>query len=122
MRAKLKVIIFLVLFVSLCQARSQITLSSGQSYTYQFRYPVTVELGRVFIPFSQFVPGIGGFDAGDIVRLEMFENSPNEGTFCSVLYDPQTTRNCYFQGGGWWDFQGAVRVSVLAGSIQFRSE
>ena len=118
MKAKENATVLLLLFASLCQARSQISLNAGESYTYEFRYPVVVNFGRVFIPYSQFVPGIAGFDAGDTVRLKMFENSPNEAAFCSVLYGPQTP-NCYFQGGGWEDFQGAVRVSVLAGSIQF---
>ena len=120
MRAKSKVIIFLLLFAALCQGRSQITLRSGQSYTYQFSYPVSVTPGRVFTPYCWFLPGISGFDPGEIVRLEMFESTPNEVPFCSVLYDPQSipTSTCYFQGGCWGDFQGAVRVSVSAGSIQ----
>jgi len=118
MKAKENAIVLLLLLTCVCEARSQISLSAGASYTYEFSYPIVVNFGRVFIPYSQFVPGIAGFDAGDMVRLEMFENSPNEGAFCSVLYGPQTP-NCYFQGGGWSDFQGAVRVSVLAGSIEF---
>ena len=118
MKAKKNAILLLLLLACVCEARSQVSLSAGESYTHEFSYPVVVNFGRVFIPYSQFVPGIAGFDAGDMVQLEMFENSPNESPFCSVLYSPQT-QSCYFQGGGWWDFQGAVRVSVLAGSIQF---
>ena len=121
MKANKNVIALLLLLACLCQAQSQISLNSGESYTYSFSYPVTVHVGRVFIPYSLFHPGISGFDPGDIVRLEMFENSTNEGAFCSVLYNPQSASSCYYQGGGWDDFQGAVRVSVLAGSIQFSS-
>lgn len=111
-----KRVVFGMLYYSLqCIAFAQIVLDAGASYAFDFRFTSgTVHTGIFLGQINSFTPRISGFESGDSVLLEMFDNNTNGAAFCSQLYSP----GGFCQSApGWDDLQGAVRVSVLSGSI-----
>ena len=77
-----------------------------------------------FIEFAQSSAFVGfGNDPlgpGEVLRLELFENTVNDSPFASQTYMPATpTTSASLAGpaGRWLDYQGLVQVSMLSGSV-----
>ena len=99
-------------------------IAAGQVYDYTFTSLAFIELFTV-----QNQGGAGIFlsddllDPGDIVRLELFENSVSDTAFFTNDFTDPT----YNFGVGvfnpvpWQDLQGSLRLSVLSGSINLNS-
>ena len=107
-----------VLFASACSA--QMTLRPGDSYTFAFTaaslaYQGAVDMGQ---------PPLGNFSAilnpstlepGTTVRLEMFESSVLDAPIATTTSTGNSLVSCQADRV-WEDLQGAIRVTLLAGS------
>ena len=114
-----KLIIFSLLCLVRVQMQGQLVMNAGDSSAFATQLRFLGEFHQsLSFPSSFFRPTIAGFDVGDSVRLEMFEDNVNQTPFCSTLYE--TSTSC-FGSGFWWDQQGAVRVSVLSGSVELQA-
>ena len=99
---------------------AQVLINAGDSFTYEF----STLLGPLY---PQSVGGISGFalftfdapslQAGDMLRVDQFENSVLDAPIETVFYNGNTFPIAISHNGAWLDHQGAVRLSVLAGSV-----
>jgi len=97
----------------------QLTLNSGDVFTYEFTslMPVSGDPG----PLSP----LGNYSAilnpttvqpGDTIRLEMFEDSLTEAPIDSRTWMNQSLVICQ-AANAWGDLQGAIRLTMLSGSV-----
>jgi hypothetical protein len=112
-----------VVWLVLCvQSYGQLSLNPGESWAYQFdNLPKTGTVsafgatpGGVF----EFMVDSSTFQSGDMLRFEMFENDTSEVPICSGVMTsaPPFTGSCETDAA-WQDRQGAVRLTMLAGSV-----
>ena len=102
-------------------AHAQLTLSAGESYTYQFdTLPFFGEGYQGFPPpgegFATFNSTAGSQDPGDAFRVEIFENSTSEAPLATANGGSTVTAD---STGGWQDLQGFARVTVTSGTLTF---
>src|ERR1043165_4329666 len=99
-------------------AEGQLPMNSGDSFTYEFQFGPGELAPGIGYSYAFFAPRLSGVDPGDSVRIEVFEQSPKDSfVLCSQLYEQDSF--CKDPLGNWWtDRQGAVRISVLSGSVQ----
>src|SRR5438128_5366739 len=117
----------ILLLMTVClSAHGQILnkiFNEGDVYAFEFTLPAQ--------PLSYFGPtgSIGGsldlffnpasVQPGDTMRIDMFENALSEAPICSgiitwpVMTDPVSCSS----SGAWQDLQGAVRFTMVSGSI-----
>ena len=112
------------LFLVCClSASGQLTLNSGDSYIYQFdslhfdghvTFGVAAPFGAFYLPVSPSALG-----PTDSLRFEMFENSPSEGAIFSrtLTSSSQLEDNSATIVNAWGDVQGAVRLTMLSGTV-----
>ena len=97
----------------------QLHLNAGDTYIYQFSsLPLVQQFpaeGHFFTASSFVTLNTETLLPGDQLRLEMFENSPADAPFCSTTLFG--SGSC-FANLGWQDLQGAVRLTMLSGSVQ----
>lgn len=112
-----------VVWLVLClESHGQLSLNPGESWAYQFNnLPKTGMVsafgatpGGVF----EFMVDSATFQSGDMLRFEMFENDTSEVPICSGVMSsaPPFTGSCETDAA-WQDRQGAVRLTMLAGSV-----
>jgi hypothetical protein len=121
MKIKLFVLgaIFTVAFAGV--SRAQLTLSAGESYTYQFdTLPFFGEGYRGAPPpgngYATFNSTAGSQDPGDAFRVDIFENSTSETPLATANGGSTVTADAT---GGWQDLQGFARVTVTSGTLTF---
>jgi hypothetical protein len=115
--------LFFVLFVfGAVGVQAQLTLHQGDSIVLRFD-----SLPEIIYPSESFgseaAGGVSfkmsGFDvAQDALQFELFENSLSSGPAVSVVAE-QANDGTLMPPGGWADFQGVVRFTMLTGSITF---
>jgi len=103
-----------------CQA--QLTLNAGDVWTYPFASLPFVGNTNAFTTFPQ---GIFSFtvngttlQSGDLLSYEMFESTPSLTPICSgtMTGGSPTTLSCS-SAGAWQDREGAVRLTMVSGSL-----
>ena len=105
---------------------SQLVLSPGQVWDYSFdTLPKTGSVpvfGNNPGGTLQFTVNSSSFQSGDLLRYEMFENSTTEAPICSRLMSsaPPYDLSCS-SDFSWQDRQGAIRLSMLSGSVTIDS-
>ena len=96
-------------------------LTAGQTYSYEFTSLPFVQSGALLLQF-----GSVGFDRiaypepGDRVLVEMFETSFAEAPVRSMVFDESNSNvsdTRLTENFVWQDLQGAVRFTVLGGSM-----
>jgi hypothetical protein len=104
-----------------------IMLSAGDTYTYQFSTMSVV--GPYFPegpmpPFGMLDGYFASFVPGSSILCEMFEDSTNEVTIAAQILSSPTSPlfppppgPALEASGAWQDFQGAVRFTMLSGSV-----
>src|ERR1043165_9426907 len=103
-------------------AFSQLVLHTGDTWTYNFNNLPRTGSVPVFTstPGGTFQFTINGssFQSGDQLRYEMFETSTSDPAICSALFssEPPNDATCTTDLA-WQDQQGAVRLSMLSGSL-----
>jgi hypothetical protein len=103
-------------------AHGQVLLNTGDVFTYQFTsLPAAVTASfPVQAPAGGFSFSLSSFDAsGDVLFVEMFENSTNESPVETFVTEALTDGTAIY--GAWADFQGVVRFTMLAGSVTLES-
>src|SRR6266404_1117263 len=101
---------------------SQLVLTPGQTWTYEFsslpfRGSTNAFLTTVHGEFG-FTVNSASLQTGDALGYQMFENNIAESPICSGMLmagDPNSTICSSPQA--WQDFQGAVRFQMLVGSV-----
>lgn len=114
-----------LLLAALCQsARAQLRLDAGDAWTHEFTsLPAVVtgpgpaeRLSGFHFAMSDYEPG------ADLLRIEMFENTVTDSEpLCSALLDTDPPGDSCAAAGGWDDFQGTVRLTMLSGSALIES-
>jgi len=100
----------------------QLLLNSGDTWTYNFNSLPHTGFVSAFgsNPGGSFQFTIDGasFQAGDQLKYEMFENTASEQPVCTGIFNsaPPNTATCSTDFV-WQDQQGAVRLTMLAGSL-----
>lgn len=102
-------------------ARAQLTLSAGESYTYNFdSLGFFGEVNGGYPPsginFATFSTVAGSQDPGDAYLVEIFENSTSETPLATSTGAGDVTAQAT---GGWHDLQGYARVTVTSGTLTF---
>jgi len=108
----------LALLASCLAAQSQLQLTSGEVWTYEFTTLPFVRTDPGFPSFAYcqyFTLGFTPLGAGNMFRYELFENSVAETPFASGT---ASVSPAFFQAciPAWQDRQGVVRVTMLSGS------
>lgn len=120
-----------LLLLSLClnSFAQGVLLGPGDTYSYSFsnlNYGGELGGGKPQASFSAHFTG-DLLDPGESVRLEMFESSLSDSPVASLDVTALTTarsRADLFVGTNplpWLDFQGAVRFTMLSGSVGLAS-
>jgi len=105
---------------------SQLVLAPGQVWDYSFdTLPKTGSVsvfGNNPAGTLQFTVNNASFQPGDMLRYDMFENNTTETPICSGLMSsaPPYDQSCS-SDFSWQDRQGAIRFSMLAGSVTIDS-
>src|ERR1041385_5993064 len=107
-------------------ARSQLVLNPGDTFAYSFS---SLPLTGFVSSFNSVPSGVFGFtvrsnsfQAGDLLRYEMFENSVAESPiFSGTLSTAPPFSLSATNAGAWQDVQGAVRFTMLSGSVTLDS-
>jgi hypothetical protein len=112
-------------------ARAQLTLNAGQVFNYGFN-PLDLRFtGFTACPIPCFPPlqpyaltsirlDTNTWADGNRLRLDMFENSPTDSQpSCSVVVTslPEFGLPGCWRLNGWQDLQGAIRITMEAGSV-----
>ena len=110
------------LVLVLCRpALSQLVLNPGASWTYDFSNLPKTGSVSVFGVYPggvlQFTVDSATFQSGDTLRYEMFENSSSESAICSGLMSSASFNPTCQRDFSWQDRQGAIRLTLLAGSV-----
>ena len=112
------------LLLSFCSAAwAYPTFSAGQTITYQFDPQFNPLSGpTVYYPgYGWFVGGMftvyGDFSGPCSYKLEMFENNVNEKPIAAQSFSQVNSSAQIAFVPAWQDLQGAVRLSVLSGSL-----
>ena len=104
------------------QTRAQLTLSAGDHWDYQFsNLPKTGTVsafGATPSGVFDFTVDNSTFQSGDMLRFEMFETDTSQVPICSGVMSsaPPFTGSCETDLA-WQDRQGAVRLTMLSGSV-----
>jgi hypothetical protein len=105
---------------ALCQsARAQLRLDAGDSWTHEFTsLPAVVTGPGPAERLSGFHFSMPDYELEtDLLRIEMFENTVTDGEpLCAALLNTHPTGDDCAAAGGWDDFQGTVRLTMLSGS------
>jgi len=105
---------------------AQLVLNPGDAWLYDFSNLPKTGSTPVFgtNPGGSFQFSINGstFQNGDMLRYEMFENSSTEPPICSGTMSsaPPFDRTCS-SDFSWQDRQGAIRLTMLSGSVEVDS-
>jgi hypothetical protein len=103
-----------------CQsAAAQLRLNAGDAWTHEFTsLPVVVTGPGPAERLSGFHFSMPDYEPGaDLLCIEMFENTVADGEpLCSALLDTAPAVDSCAAAGGWDDFQGTVRLTMLSGS------
>jgi hypothetical protein len=98
---------------------SQITLSAGDRYVYEFstlspafELPFGAPMGSFGFSITP-----GTLQTGDLLQWEMFENSPSGDPLFTGYYSSDSPQDNYGVYGAWQDLQGSVRFTMLSGSV-----
>ncbi len=102
-------------------AFAQLSLSTGESFTYQF--DTLPNRGEGFtgyppggINYATFTTDPASRDPGDTFMLEIFENNVSEAPLAVATGTGRVTAQA---NGGWHDLQGVARVTVTSGTLTF---
>ena len=123
-----------VLLALALSASAQVRLNPGHTLTYEFTslpYERSVRLGVTDIRAPRatvYFESAAGPSRGVRLQVEMFEDSVSETPICSQIYIAPYAHDdageyefrCRVENA-WQDFQGAVRLTMLSGSLVFRS-
>jgi hypothetical protein len=118
----MKRLLFVLFVLGAIGLQAQLTLYQGDSIVLRFD-----SLPEVIYPSESFGSvGAGGvsfkmsgFDvAKDALQVELFENFLRDGAAANVVAE-QANDGTLMPPGGWADFQGMVRFTMLTGSITF---
>ncbi len=99
-------------------------LYAGESWSYEFHdLPAGGQTSPNGIPVAlgNFSILPGSFSAGSSVRWELFENSSNEPPFWNGVVNAPAASGSGGNTLSWADYQGAVRLTVLTGSVAVSS-
>lgn len=121
-------VFMLVVGVTKCQG---VLLTAGQSVDYSFSSMSPVASGTN-LWFADFGWSTGGFPNGSIISASLYETATTDKPFVALSVDAfpenQIGATDYTVGGligrdvpAWQDMQGAIRISVLSGSIDLDS-
>jgi hypothetical protein len=98
---------------------AQLTLNSGDVFTYEFTslMPVSGDPGPLN-PLGNYSAILNPVTVqpGDTIRLEMFENSLTEAPIDSRTWVNQSLVICQAPNA-WDDLQGVIRLTMLSGSV-----
>ena len=101
---------------------AQLTLNSGDVWTYPFASLPFVGNTNAFTTFPQgifsFTVNGSTLQSGDLLSYEMFESTPSLTPICSgtMTGGSSTTLSCS-SAGAWQDREGAVRFTMVSGSL-----
>ena len=115
-----------VLQVFCLTAAGQLLLGPGESWSYAFSSLSRTGSVSAFVesPNGAFTLTVDGatFQSGDQLLYEMFEDSESEAPICSGIMTsvPPVTATCEI-AGSWQDLQGALRLTMLSGSLTVTS-
>jgi hypothetical protein len=118
-------IIFLVLTSS--RVNSQITLSAGKSFSYEFEglayegnstFGIAEPSGAVFLNIDPWDPWLLG--PTNSYKVEMFEGTTADPPILSriITYTSSIHDTTYRVPNAWGDLRGTIRVTALTGSIK----
>jgi len=123
----MKALLFtLLLLVSVVESSAQVLhLSAGQNFESEFQnlpfsgflFPNQSNEGSVFLTLSM----DDGLSAGESLRLQIFENSFSEPPVLTKLLNGPVTDMTIggSQPDAWQDLQGAFRLTMVSGSVEF---
>src|SRR5689334_21556008 len=84
---KAKVCASLALLTVALGANGQLTLNSGDTYTYEFTsLPATIIPGGAGGVGISWIPSFSGFGSGDTILMEAFEDNTAQTPWCSHFY------------------------------------
>ncbi len=126
---KKQLVIIIALTVGCLGSHAQLTLNTGNTFTYEFSsLPyVTSVFGPAPEGLFQFSLDGGTLESGDVLRYEMFEGSlatePSLGPIYSGTVDGPPAPGAWpcIVPGAWQDLQGTVRFTMLQGSVTLNS-
>jgi len=115
-----KLAVLTAILLATCSfAHSQLTLGPGETYTYEFETLSPTERYEIgFPPVAAMSVTIYGFQSGDALRIEMFEDDPMGAPFCERTVT-NTTNPLHFSCSElyhWQDLQGSIRLTMVSGS------
>lgn len=104
-------------------AVAQLSLSTGESFTYQFDTLPFKGEGYTGYPaggvnYATFTTDPSSRDAGNEFTLEIFENNTSEIPLAIATGTGTVTAQA---NGGWHDLQGAARITVTSGTLTFNT-
>jgi len=103
-------------------SQAQLTLNAGDVWTYPFASLPFVGNTNAFTTFPQgifnFTVNGNTLQTGDVLSYEMFESTPAFTPICSgtMTGGSPTTLSCS-SAGAWQDREGAVRFTMVSGSL-----
>jgi len=106
-------------------SRAQLTLNRGESWVYRFNTLAPMGGGSVgggYVAGGEVQVALdpSSVHAGDALRCEMFEADTNQPPVCVTVVTNAAAGECS-AAGAWQDRRGAVRFTVLSGSVTVNS-
>jgi hypothetical protein len=107
----------LLIFACAIPANGQLTLHEGQVYTKEFTaLPETITFGLASEPNGGFYIVVSDFEAPtDRLQVDMFEDDVTGPVLTSFVQE--ATSDGTGISYAWQDFQGAIRLTMLSGSV-----
>ena len=116
---KLSLLSALGFFTACLTTQGQLTLNSGDIFTYEFSsLPLVGTISEPLTPLGNYsaILNPATVQEGDTILLEMFENSLSETPIDSRTWMNSPLVICQAPAA-WADLQGAVRLTMLSGSV-----